>query len=103
VNPPLRLKVDNQKLNLSPAGYFYAYIEEVFVNGQNQDVWCNSRRVITDPMMYDKNVGQDRSVSGKSCYKFIQGCKLVVEHAACEPNDVFVFAASFVCMPVDQL
>jgi hypothetical protein len=84
------------------AGYFYTYLQEVFVNGQNRDVWCGSRRVITDNMMYDKNTGPDRAVSGKSCYKFIAGCKMLADQSACEPNDVFIYAASFVCMPVDQ-
>jgi hypothetical protein len=72
------------------------------VNGQNQDVWCGSRRVITDNGIYDKNAGPDRSVSGKRCYKFIAGSKLLVDQSACELNEVFIYAASFVCTPVDQ-
>lgn len=30
-------------------------IGEVFVNGQNQDVWCNSKMPITDMNMYHDN------------------------------------------------
>ena len=72
------------------------------MNGQNQDVWCGSRRVITDNRIYDKNAGPDRTVSGKRCYKFIAGSKLLVGQTACEPHEVYTYAASFVCTPVDQ-
>jgi len=49
-----------------------ANIGEVFVNGQNQDVWCDSKMVITDLTMYD--VGKfNTAVDTPSCYPLYGG------------------------------
>lgn len=36
-------------------------IGELFIDGQQRDVWCNSKKPITDLKMYYAGVGQYRS------------------------------------------
>jgi hypothetical protein len=79
----------------------YTYLSEVYVNGQNQDVWCNSRRVITDNRLYSSKKS-NKQYGGISCYKFIKGSNLIADNGACKPNDVFGDRAIFVCVPVNQ-
>jgi len=51
---------------------FFGFIGEVFVNGQNKDVWCESKTVINDLSMY--TAGKSYSnIDTLSCYSFQHG------------------------------
>lgn len=47
-----------------------AIIEEVWVNGQQQDVWCRSQRPITDLSFYMDKAPTDTPWNFPSCYYF---------------------------------
>jgi len=44
------------------------FIGEVYVNGQQQDVWCRSHAIISDPAFYKSGKFYDNDVQ-PSCYK----------------------------------
>jgi hypothetical protein len=45
-----------------------AYVNDVYLNGQNQDVWCRTHKIV-DPAVLRDGVTYD-SLAGPSCYKF---------------------------------
>jgi hypothetical protein len=96
----------NQRLPIIISFYFsiawsYSLFNEVYVSGQNQDVWCYSRRVITDNRMYN-DAGPNKYYGFRSCYKIFQGMKMIVDNLGCRPTDAFSYHAGFICAPVDQ-
>lgn len=70
----------------------FGFIENVYVNGQNQDVWCRSNKTINDNSMYSAGKSDDYLIS-ESCYIFQFDQKfLVAEHLKCKITDFFMGA-----------
>lgn len=68
---------DNDKIFTYSFGIKYAFVGEVYVNGQNEDVWCNSNirlPSLDSPMYYDSVERHNlMSAGSETWYMFSNG------------------------------
>lgn len=86
-------------MNFIAADYnFYGFVGEVYVNGQFQDVWCNSDVVITDNNMYASRRPLPQ-FNSPSCYKsFYTSIGLQDDTLACVHHASHNYHTYFLCM-----
>lgn len=78
----------------------YTYMGEVYVSGQNEDVWCNSHQTITDYRVYGANNGPLLTPSYSSCYKMVGGQTLSAQTYGCTRNQIWG-PIGFICMIIN--
>jgi hypothetical protein len=76
-----------------------AIVEEVFVNGQQQDVWCRSKKPITDPALYTVATSFNTNGDTPSCYNLYQA-RMAPRNLLrdCGPNGQTQSEACCLCM-----
>ena len=76
----------------------HAYINDVYVNGQNQDVLCRSNQIISDNSLYDTGMSEI-NLYQETCYsfRFISMKFKVFQDAVCDINKLPTWQIFF-CM-----
>jgi hypothetical protein len=46
-----------------------AYVNDVYVNGQNQDMWCRANKMV-NPLVISNRFDDNRIANSPTCYKF---------------------------------
>jgi hypothetical protein len=89
---------------LATSGDAYFFISDTFLDGQQRDVWCNSKTPITDMKMHKNGISPnqptDSTRQSVSCFMvYYNGVisRLYIYGDVCSLTDINWFEISFLC------